>query len=66
MVTLDDIQIDGCLNYVERPIATLDRKTKALRKKVVDLVKVQWKHQKGSEWTWEPEKEMKEHYPSCL
>ena len=38
----------------------LDRKVKILRSKEVRLVKVQWEHRKGSEWTWEPESEMRE------
>ena len=41
--------MDDSLNYVERPVAILDRKTKTLRNKVVELVKVQWLHHKGSE-----------------
>ncbi|KAJ9548848.1 hypothetical protein OSB04_021391 [Centaurea solstitialis] len=57
-VPIDDIQVDERLNYVERPIAVLERKTKTLRNKEVGIVKVQWDHRKGSEWTWEPEDEM--------
>lgn len=45
---LDYIQVNERLNHVERPVAILDRKMEALRNKVVPLVKVQWKHQKGS------------------
>ena len=61
-VPLEDIQVDDHLNYIERPVAILDRKTKTLRNKVVELVKVYWLHRKGSEWTWEPEDEVREHY----
>lgn len=42
VVPLDDIQVDDLLIYVERPVATLDQKMKALLKKVESLVKVQW------------------------
>ncbi|KAI3751218.1 hypothetical protein L2E82_22266 [Cichorium intybus] len=66
VVPIEDIQVDERLNYVERPIAILERKTKSLRNKVVVLVKVQWKHRKGSECTWEPEREMREHYPELF
>ncbi|KAI3701002.1 hypothetical protein L2E82_45643 [Cichorium intybus] len=66
VVPIEDIQVDERLNYVERPIAILERKTKSLRNKVVVLVKVQWKHRKGSECTWEPESEMREHYPELF
>ena len=66
MIPLEDIQIDERLNYVEKPIAILERKTKALRNKTINLVKVQWQHRKGSEWTWEPEGEMRAHYPDLF
>ena len=54
VVSLDDIQVDECLNYVERSVAILERKMKIMRNKEIPLVKVQWKHRRGSEWTWEP------------
>ena len=66
MYQLEDIQVDSSLNYIERPIAILDRKMKTLMNKVVQLVKVQWQHRKGSEWTWESEEEMREHYPQLF
>ena len=63
VVLLDDIHVDERLNYVERPVAILERKTKVLRNKEIPLVMVQWEHRRGSEWTWEPESAMREHYP---
>ncbi|KAJ9545025.1 hypothetical protein OSB04_024732 [Centaurea solstitialis] len=65
-IPIDDIQVDERLNYVERPIAILERKTKSLRNKEIGLVKVQWEHRKGSEWTWEPEAEMRSNYPELF
>ncbi|KAI3806853.1 hypothetical protein L1987_22769 [Smallanthus sonchifolius] len=62
-IPLTDIEVDNSLNYIEEPVAILDRKEKRLRNKVIQLVKVQWKHRKGSEATWETEKEMRESYP---
>ena len=47
VVPLEDILVDDRLN-VKRPVAILDRKKKTLRNKVVELVKVQWLHRKGS------------------
>ncbi|KAJ9553199.1 hypothetical protein OSB04_017244 [Centaurea solstitialis] len=52
--------VDEGLNYVERPVAVLERKVKKLRNKEIRIVKVQWQHRKGSEWTWEPEPKMRE------
>ena len=66
VVPLEDIQVDSGLNYIEKPIAILERKTKTLRNKVIQLVKVQWQHRKGSEWTWEAEEEMRTHYPELF
>ena len=66
VVSLDDIQVNECLNYVERLVVILERKKKIIRNKEIPLVKLQWKYQKGSEWTWEPEAEMREHYPALL
>lgn len=40
VVTFDEIQVDECLNYVERAIAILDRKMKTLRNKLVSMVMV--------------------------
>ena len=66
VVPLEDIQFDDSLNYIERPVAILDRKSKDFKNKKVELVKVQWQHRKGSEWTWEPVDEMMEHYPELF
>lgn len=42
VVSLEDIQVDDFMNYIERPIAILDKKKKTLRNKVMGLAKVQW------------------------
>ncbi|KAI3825912.1 hypothetical protein L1987_07642 [Smallanthus sonchifolius] len=65
-VPLTDIEVDNSLNYIEEPVAILDRKEKRLRNKIIQLVKVQWKHRKGSEATWETETEMRESYPQLF
>ena len=65
-VPINDIQVDERLNYVERPIAILERKINSLRNKEIGLVKVQWQHRKGSEWTWEPEEKMRSNYPELF
>ena len=61
VISVDDIQIDEILNYVENPILILDREMKSLRNKEVKLVNVQCQHQRGSERTREPEDEMRKH-----
>ena len=66
VVLLDDIQVDERLNYIERLVAIVGKKMKILRNKEIPLAKVQWQQRKGSEWTWEPEAEMREHYPELF
>ncbi|KAD6119103.1 hypothetical protein E3N88_10374 [Mikania micrantha] len=62
-VPLDDIEVDNRLNYIEEPVAIVDTKEKQLRNKTVRQVRVQWKHRKGSDTTWELEDEMRKMYP---
>ena len=49
VLSLVDIQVNERLNYVESPVAILERKVKVLRNKEVPLVKVRWQHRRGSE-----------------
>ncbi|KAI3741139.1 hypothetical protein L1987_58806 [Smallanthus sonchifolius] len=65
-VPLDDIEIDEKLNYVEEPMAILDRKVKRLRNKEISQVLVRWEHRKGAEMTWETEEEMLKFYPNLF
>ena len=40
VVPLDDINVDECLDYIERPIVIMERKMKTLCNKEILLVKV--------------------------
>lgn len=48
---------------MKRPVQILDKKDKALRNKVIPLVKVLWRNHKVEEATWEREDEMRVKYP---
>ncbi|KAI3813887.1 hypothetical protein L1987_18622 [Smallanthus sonchifolius] len=61
-VPLDDIELDEKLNYIEEPVAILDRKMKKLRNKEISQVLVRWKYKKGADMTWETEEEMLKYY----
>ncbi|KAI3819508.1 hypothetical protein L1987_13348 [Smallanthus sonchifolius] len=65
-IPYNEIEVDNSLNYVEELIAIIDRAEKRLRNKSIHLVKVQWKHRKGSEVTWEKEDEMRGLYPQLF
>ncbi|KAI3489917.1 hypothetical protein L1887_45948 [Cichorium endivia] len=41
----------------------LDKKVKKLRNKEIGVVKVQWRHHRGTDVTWEAEEEMRSKYP---
>ena len=62
----EPIEVHGDLTYKEKPVQILDRKEKALRNKVIPLVKVLWRNHKIKEATWEREDEMKEKYPNLF
>ena len=55
--------MDEHLKYLEKLDVILDKNRNTLHNKVVGLVKVQWQHRKGSEWTLEYKEEMMENYP---
>ncbi|KAL5576778.1 hypothetical protein UlMin_018477 [Ulmus minor] len=62
----EPIEVHEDLSYEEKPVQILDRKEKALRNKVIPLVKVLWRNHKIEEATWEREDEMREKYPSLF
>ncbi|KAI3696885.1 hypothetical protein L6452_29480 [Arctium lappa] len=62
-IPLSELRVDEGNRCVEEPDAILERKTKKLRHKEVTLVKVQWKHHRGANVTWESEEDMKRRYP---
>ncbi|KAL5558740.1 hypothetical protein UlMin_025378 [Ulmus minor] len=59
----EPIEIREDLTYEEQPVQILDRKDKALRNKVIPLVKVLWRNHKVEEATWEREDGMRAKYP---
>ena len=56
------IEVHEDLTNKEKPVQILDRKEKALRNKVIPLVKMLWWNHKIEEATWEREDEMREKY----
>ncbi|KAJ9562131.1 hypothetical protein OSB04_007291 [Centaurea solstitialis] len=63
VIPLSEIRVDNGNRCIEEPEAILERKTKKLRHKEVTMVKVQWKHHRGANVTWEAEEDMKRRYP---
>lgn len=63
MIPLSELRIDENKRLIEEPEATVDRKTKKLRRKMVELALVRWKHTNGPNLTWETESDMMSRYP---
>ncbi|GJS84980.1 putative reverse transcriptase domain-containing protein [Tanacetum coccineum] len=55
-VSLDEIQVDDKLNFVEEPVEILEREFKKLKRSRIAIVKVRWNSKHGPEFTWEREK----------
>ncbi|KAI3667584.1 hypothetical protein L6452_42650 [Arctium lappa] len=63
VIPLSEIRVDNGNRCVEEPESILESKVKKLRHKDVVMVKVQWKHHRGANITWESEDDMKKRYP---
>nr|GEU72154.1 putative reverse transcriptase domain-containing protein [Tanacetum cinerariifolium] len=54
-ISLDEIQIDDKLNFIEEPVEIMDREVKQLKQSCIPIVKVRWNSRRGPEFTWERE-----------
>ncbi|GJS78074.1 hypothetical protein Tco_0727955 [Tanacetum coccineum] len=62
-ISLDEIQIDDKLNFIEEPVEIMDHKVKQLMQSRILIVKVRWNSRRDPEFTWEREDQMKKKYP---
>ena len=62
IIPISELRIDENKRLIEEPEAIVDRKTKKLRCKMVELVLVRWKHTNGPNLTWETESDMMGRY----
>nr|GEW43610.1 putative reverse transcriptase domain-containing protein [Tanacetum cinerariifolium] len=63
-ISLDEIQIDDKLNFIEEPVEIMDREVKWLKQSSIPIVKVRWNSRQGLEFTWEHEDQMKKNQPN--
>ena len=66
VLPVQEVDVRTDLSYSTYPVAVVDRQTKVLRNKEVNLVKIQWHGQGSEECTWEAEQAMKEEYPQLF
>ncbi|GJU49533.1 putative reverse transcriptase domain-containing protein [Tanacetum coccineum] len=63
VVPIDEIQLDDKLHMTEEPVEVVDRGVKRLKQSQIPIVKVRWNSQRGPEFTWECEDQIKKKYP---
>ncbi|KAD0683017.1 hypothetical protein E3N88_43860 [Mikania micrantha] len=63
IVPLKEIQIDEKLQFREEPVEVMDREVKVPKRSRIPIVKIRWNSQRGPEYTWEREDQMKQKYP---
>ncbi|RVW40754.1 Transposon Tf2-2 polyprotein [Vitis vinifera] len=66
VVDMQDVQISEDTSYVEEPLRILEVGEHRFRNKAIPAVKVWWQHHGIEEATWEPEEEMRRHYPQLF
>lgn len=66
VIPVESVAVEPNLTFEERPVRILDRQSRALRRKVIPLVKVLWRSQKFEEATWETEESMRLKYPELF
>ncbi|GJS74370.1 putative reverse transcriptase domain-containing protein [Tanacetum coccineum] len=63
VVLIDEIQLDDKLHMIEELVEVVDREVKRLKQSRIPIVKVCWNSQRGPEFTWECEDQIKKKYP---
>nr|GEZ76831.1 putative reverse transcriptase domain-containing protein [Tanacetum cinerariifolium]GEZ85031.1 putative reverse transcriptase domain-containing protein [Tanacetum cinerariifolium] len=57
-ISLDGIQIDEKLNFIEEPVEIMNCELKQLKQGRMPIVNVHWNSRQGPEFTWEREDQM--------
>nr|GFB25894.1 putative reverse transcriptase domain-containing protein [Tanacetum cinerariifolium] len=52
VISLDEIQIDDKLHFIEEPVEIIDREVKQLKQIHIPITKVRWNSRRGPEFTW--------------
>ncbi|GJU05177.1 putative reverse transcriptase domain-containing protein, partial [Tanacetum coccineum] len=65
-ISLNEIQIDDRLKFIEEPVEIMDREVKQLKQSCIPIVKVHWNSRRDPEFNWEREDQMKKKYPNLF
>ncbi|GJV09051.1 hypothetical protein Tco_1346707 [Tanacetum coccineum] len=66
VVPMEEIQLDDKLYMIEEPVEIVDREVKRLKQSQIPIVKVRWNSQRGPEFTWEREDQIKKKFHHLL
>nr|GEU32882.1 putative reverse transcriptase domain-containing protein [Tanacetum cinerariifolium] len=61
-VPINEIQLNNKLHMIEELVEVMDREVKRLKQSRIPMVKVRWNSQRGPEFTWEREDQIKKKY----
>nr|GEU86039.1 putative reverse transcriptase domain-containing protein [Tanacetum cinerariifolium] len=59
IIPIKELQLDEKLNFVEEPVEIMDREVKQLKQSRIPIVKVRWNSERGPEFTWEREDQIR-------
>ncbi|GJY78292.1 putative reverse transcriptase domain-containing protein [Tanacetum coccineum] len=62
VISLDIIQIDDKLYFVEEPIEIIDQEVKRLKQSRIQIFKIRWSSRRGPEFTWERKDQIRSKY----
>jgi hypothetical protein len=66
VIPLEELRLDDKLTFVEEPVEIMDREVKQLKQSRIPIVKVRWNAQRGPNFTWEREDQMRKKYPQLF
>nr|GEX79442.1 reverse transcriptase domain-containing protein [Tanacetum cinerariifolium] len=65
-ISLDEVQINDKLRFVEEPFEVMDREVKRLKQSRIPIINVRWNSMRGPEFTWEREDQFRKKYPQLF
>ncbi|GJV88309.1 putative reverse transcriptase domain-containing protein [Tanacetum coccineum] len=63
VIPIKELRLNDKLNFVEEPVEVMDQEIKQLRQSRIPIIKVRWNSNKGPEFMWEREDEIRAKYP---
>ncbi|GJV46913.1 putative reverse transcriptase domain-containing protein [Tanacetum coccineum] len=63
VIPIEELWLDDKLKFMEEPVEIIDREVKQLKQSHIPIVKVRWNSNRGPEFTWEREDQIRAKYP---